>query len=154
MAPFGLVHSLSRQDCDLTQLTQIREIVRQLRPDIIVNASAYTAVDKAESEPQIAYLINATVPSVLAEEAASIGALLVHYSTDYVFDGTASTPYKEEDKISPVNIYGASKLRGEEMVLNNNSSSIIIRTSWVFSSFGNNFVKTMLRLLKEKENIK
>jgi dTDP-4-dehydrorhamnose reductase len=153
LSPFGLVHAFDRQGCDLTQLSQVREIVRQLRPDIIVNASAYTAVDKAESEPQIAYLINATVPSVLAEEAASIGALLVHYSTDYVFDGTQPGWYVEDDIPNPQSVYGTSKLAGENGIAATGCRNLIFRTSWVFGAHGGNFTKTILRLAKDRESL-
>ncbi|CAH1092266.1 dTDP-4-dehydrorhamnose reductase [Candidatus Nitrotoga sp. 1052] len=154
LSPFGLVHAFGRQDCDLANLSQVREIVRQLRPDIIVNASAYTAVDKAESEPQIAYLINATVPSVLAEEAASIGALIVHYSTDYVFDGMQSGWYVEDDIPNPQSVYGTSKLAGENGIAAAGCRNLIFRTSWVFGAHGGNFAKTILRLAKERESLR
>lgn len=153
LSPFGLMHAFGRQDCDLTQLSQVREIVRELRPDIIVNASAYTAVDKAESEPQIAYLINATVPSVLAEEAASISALLVHYSTDYVFDGMQAGWYVEDDIPNPQSVYGTSKLAGESGIAGTGCRNLIFRTSWVFGAHGGNFAKTILRLAKERESL-
>ncbi|CAH1905782.1 dTDP-4-dehydrorhamnose reductase [Candidatus Nitrotoga sp. HW29] len=153
LSPFGLVHAFDRQDCDLAQLSQVREIVRQLRPDIIVNASAYTAVDKAESEPQIAHLINATLPGVLAEEAAAIDALLVHYSTDYVFDGKQSGWYEENDIPNPQSVYGTSKLAGERGITATNCRNLIFRTSWVFGAHGGNFAKTILRLAKERESL-
>ena len=153
LSPFGLVHAFGRQDCDLANLSQIREIVRQLRPDIIVNASAYTAVDKAESEPQIAHLINAAVPSVLAEEAASLGALIMHYSTDYVFDGMQSGWYVEDDIPNPQSVYGTSKLAGENGIVAACCRYLIFRTSWVFGAHGGNFAKTILRLAKERESL-
>jgi len=153
LSPFGLVHAFGRQDCDLANLSQVREIVRQLRPDIIVNASAYTAVDKAESEPQIAYLINAAVPSALAEEAASLGALMVHYSTDYVFDGKQPGWYVEDDVPNPQSVYGTSKLAGESGIAATGCRNLIFRTSWVFGAHGGNFAKTILRLAKERESL-
>jgi len=153
LSRFGLVHAFGRQDCDLSNLSQIREVVRQLRPDIIVNASAYTAVDKAESEPQIAYLINAAVPSVLAEEAASVGALFVHYSTDYVFDGMQPGWYLEDDVPNPQSVYGTSKLAGESGITAAGCRNLIFRTSWVFGAHGGNFAKTILRLAKERESL-
>ncbi len=153
LSPFGVVHAFGRQDCDLTNLSQVREIVRQMRPDIIVNASAYTAVDKAESEPQIAYLINAAVPGVLAEEAASIGALIVHYSTDYVFDGRLTGWYVEDDIPNPQSVYGTSKLAGESGIAATGCRNLIFRTSWVFGAHGGNFAKTILRLAKERESL-
>jgi dTDP-4-dehydrorhamnose reductase len=149
----GLVHAFGRQDCDLANLSQVREIVRQLRPDIIVNASAYTAVDKAESEPQVAYLINAAVPSALAEEAAAIDALLIHYSTDYVFDGMQAGWYVEDDIPNPQSVYGASKLAGENGIAAVGCRYLIFRTSWVFGVHGGNFAKTILRLAKERESL-
>ncbi len=153
LSPFSLVHAFGRQDCDLANLSQVREIVRQLRPDIIVNASAYTAVDKAESEPQIAHLINAAVPSVLAEEATSVGALIVHYSTDYVFDGMQSGWYVEDDIPNPQSVYGTSKLAGECGIAAAGCRYLIFRTSWVFGAHGGNFAKTILRLAKERESL-
>jgi dTDP-4-dehydrorhamnose reductase len=121
--------------------------------DFCINCAAYTAVDKAESEKENAFLTNATAVGNLAAACKSSGAVLVHISTDYVFDGNATTPYKETDATNPVSIYGQSKLQGEQLALANAPNTIIIRTSWVYSSFGNNFVKTMLRLMKERENI-
>ena len=153
LSPFGMVHAFGRQDCDLANLSQVRKFVRQLRPDIIVNASAYTAVDKAESEPQIAYLINAAVPSVLAEEAASTGALIVHYSTDYVFDGMQPGWYVEDDIPNPQSVYGTSKLAGESGIAATGCRNLIFRTSWVFGAHGGNFAKTIFRLAKERESL-
>ena len=153
LSPLGLVHAFGRQDCDLASLSQVREIVCQLRPDIIVNASAYTAVDKAESEPQAAYLINAAVPSALAEEAAAIDALLIHYSTDYVFDGMQAGWYVEDDIPNPQSVYGASKLAGENGIAAVGCRNLIFRTSWVFGAHGGNFAKTILRLAKERESL-
>lgn len=118
-----------------------------------INCAAYTAVDKAESETSAAFAINASAVGNLAAVCAANNAQLIHISTDYVFDGTATRPYKETDSTNPVSIYGQSKLRGEELALSNNPSTIIIRTAWVYSSFKNNFVKTMLRLMKERESI-
>ena len=121
--------------------------------DCCVNCAAYTAVDKAETETEKAMKINAIAVGNLAKICAEQKAMFIHISTDYVFDGTASEPYKEDDLVSPVNFYGASKLKGEELAIQNNPDSIIIRTSWVYSSFGNNFVKTMLRLMSERESV-
>lgn len=150
----GLVHAFGRQDCDLSNLSLVREIVRKVRPDIIVNASAYTAVDKAESEPQIAHLINATLPSLLAEEAASLGALIVHYSTDYVFDGKKSGWYVEDDVPNPQSVYGTSKLAGESGIAEAGCRNLIFRTSWVFGVHGGNFAKTILKLAKDRESLR
>ena len=123
------------------------------RIDYCVNCAAYTAVDKAETETEKAFLINGAAVGNLAKYCKAQGAVFIHISTDYVFDGTSTNPYKEEDTVNPVNLYGASKLMGEELAILNNPNSIIIRTSWVYSSSGNNFVKTMLRLMKERESI-
>ena len=121
--------------------------------DVCINCAAYTAVDKAETETQKAFSINAAAVGNLATLCKQKNILFIHISTDYVFDGTAAAPYKEDHPVKPVNAYGASKLKGEELAFENNPETIIIRTSWVYSSFGNNFVKTMLRLMKERENI-
>lgn len=121
--------------------------------DICVNCAAYTAVDKAETDVDEAMAVNATATGTLAAVCKEKNILFIHVSTDYVFDGTATTPYKENHPVSPVNMYGLSKLKGEELALQNNPSTIIIRTSWVYSSFGNNFVKTMLRLMNERESL-
>jgi dTDP-4-dehydrorhamnose reductase len=143
----------TREELPIDNFEAVKNFFEQQQIDHCINCAAYTAVDKAESEKEKAFLINAAAAGNLASICKDHHAQLIHISTDYVFDGTSSTPYKEEDKISPINIYGESKLRGEELVLNNNAAAIIIRTSWVYSSFGNNFVKTMLRLLREKESI-
>lgn len=132
---------------------QVKKFFEQQQIDVCINCAAYTAVDKAESEKEKAFSINADAAGNLANVCKAHQTQLIHISTDYVFNGNSTTGYKEADKISPINIYGESKLRGEELVLNNSPSAIIIRTSWVYSSFGNNFVKTMLRLFKERENI-
>lgn len=154
LSPFGVVHALGRQDCDLVNLLHVREMVRQIRPDIIVNASAYTAVDKAESESKIAYGMNADVPSVLAEEVVSLGGLLVHYSTDYVFDGLQSGWYAENDIPNPQSVYGKSKLAGESGIAASGCRYLIFRTSWVFGTHGENFAKTILRFAKERKSLR
>ena len=153
LAPHGQVVALGRQDCDLADLDRVRSMIRQVKPSVIVNASAYTAVDRAESEPELARLINADAPGVLAEEAAELGALLVHYSTDYVFDGGKPGAYIETDATSPQSVYGLTKLAGEEAIRAVGGKSIIFRTSWVFGARGGNFVKTILRLAREKETL-
>ena len=137
----------------IDDLKLVKNFFEKQQIDHCINCAAYTAVDKAESDKQRAFIINADAVGNLALICKAHQAQFIHISTDYVFDGTSSVPYKEEDRICPINVYGASKLRGEELVLNNNAAAIIIRTSWVYSSFGNNFVKTMLRLLREKESI-
>ncbi|MFZ2855870.1 MAG: dTDP-4-dehydrorhamnose reductase [Rhodocyclaceae bacterium] len=149
LAPLGTVSAVGRERCDLADLDGLRRLVRAERPKIIVNAAAYTAVDKAESEPELAARINAEVPGVLAEEAKKLGALLVHYSTDYVFDGRKSTPYVETDTPNPASVYGRSKLAGEQAIAAVGCRALIFRTSWVFGARGNNFVKTILRLAGE-----
>lgn len=153
LAPHGAVVACGRAQCDLADAEQIRSLVRQLRPSVIVNASAYTAVDKAESEPELAHRINAVAPGILAEEAALLGALLVHYSTDYVFDGSKSSPYVESDPTWPQSVYGQTKRAGEEAIRAVGGRSLILRTSWVFGARGDNFVKTILRLAREKDSL-
>lgn len=154
LAPLGEVVALDSQACDLGDPEAIRRWVREVQPAIIVNAAAYTAVDKAESDPRQAYAINAEAPAVLAEEAARLGALIVHYSTDYVFDGNREQgAYSETDEPHPLNVYGASKLAGEQAVARATRQHLILRTSWVVGAYGNNFAKTMLRLAAEKEQL-
>ncbi|WP_153131001.1 dTDP-4-dehydrorhamnose reductase [Dechloromonas hortensis] len=151
LAPHGQVAAVGRAACDLSDADQIRSLVRDLKPSVIVNAAAYTAVDKAESEVEKAFRINAVAPGILAEEAARLGALLVHYSTDYVYDGTKVTPYLEGDQTGPLSAYGRSKLAGDEAIRAAGGKSLIFRTSWVFGVRGDNFIKTILRLAREKE---
>jgi len=153
LAPHGRVLACGRAECDLADVDSIRSVVRQIKPSVIVNAAAYTAVDKAESEVALAQRINAEAPGVLAEEAARLGALLVHYSTDYVYDGTKATPWVESDPARPQSVYGASKLAGEAAIRAVGGKSLIFRTSWVFGARGANFVKTILRLAREKESL-
>jgi dTDP-4-dehydrorhamnose reductase len=153
LAPHGEVVACGRDRCDLADLEQIRSIVREIRPAIIVNAAAYTAVDRAESESDLAWRINAEAPGVLATEAATLDALLVHYSTDYVFDGSKALPYLETDPTAPLNAYGRSKLAGEEAIRAAGGKSLIFRTSWVFGARGQNFIKTILRLAREKDTL-
>lgn len=149
----GNVVALDRAQLDLTNDNAIRTTVRSIAPDVIVNAAGYTTVDKAESEPALAMQVNANAPGVLAQEAKRIGALLVHYSTDYVFDGARSTPYVEDDAPNPVNAYGKSKLEGEKAIVATHCAHLILRTSWIYSAHGSNFVRTMLRLAREKREI-
>jgi dTDP-4-dehydrorhamnose reductase len=138
---------------DLAQLDSLAATVRQLRPQVIVNAAAYTAVDKAESEPDQARLINALAPEVLAKEAQALGAWLVHYSTDYVFDGSGTRPWLETDATAPLNIYGQTKLEGERLIQAHCTRHLILRTSWVYAAHGSNFAKTMLKLAQERERL-
>jgi dTDP-4-dehydrorhamnose reductase len=147
------LHALTRAEADFSQPETLRPIVRDLKPEIIVNASAYTAVDQAESEPELAAIINARAPEVLAHEAARCGALLVHYSTDYVFDGSKPTPWLEDDATAPLNVYGSTKLAGEQAIAAHCSSYLIFRTSWVFASRGKNFLLTILRLAAERDRL-
>lgn len=149
----GEVIALDRTQLDLSNPDAIRQAVQQHQPDLIVNPAAYTAVDKAESESELAHAINGTAPGVLAEEAIKLKALLVHYSTDYVFDGQKSTPYLETDKTNPLGVYGASKLAGENAIQNVNGQYLIFRTSWVYGSYGKNFLRTVLRLAKERDKL-
>jgi dTDP-4-dehydrorhamnose reductase len=139
---------------NLADVQGLAQTVHRVQPDIIVNAAAYTAVDKAESEPDLAHLINATAPGVLATEAARIGAWLVHYSTDYVFDGGGDLPWCEADAPAPLNVYGHSKWLGEQAIQNSGCKHLIFRTSWVYAARGGNFAKTMLRLAQEREELK
>ncbi|MDY4376090.1 dTDP-4-dehydrorhamnose reductase [Pectobacterium carotovorum] len=138
-------------ELDITDLAHIEKMVSTFRPDAIVNAAAYTAVDKAESEPELAAKINVTGPENLAIIASKQGIRLVHVSTDYVFDGNATEPYNEDSATNPLSVYGKTKLAGEQAVAKASSEAIIVRTAWVFSEYGNNFVKTMLRLGKERD---
>lgn len=138
---------------DITNEKDVEEFFKSNSIDIVVNCAAYTAVDKAETDKGTAHLVNAVAPGILAKQADKVGAKFIHISTDYVFDGQACVPYNEQDQVDPQGIYGKTKLEGEQNVLNSNSNSIIIRTSWLYSAFGNNFVKTMLRLGAEKSEI-
>jgi dTDP-4-dehydrorhamnose reductase len=157
LAPLGELIALdldSTRYCgDLTNLQGLSDTVHAIRPDVIVNAAAYTAVDHAEREPELTHVINALGPGTLAEAAERCGAWLVHYSTDYVFDGSGTQPWCETDSAAPLNVYGKSKLEGERLVVANCPRHLIFRTSWVYSARGNNFARTMLRLAKEHEQL-
>lgn len=144
----GEVVALDRQQLDLSKPDQIREVVQKIKPNLILNPAAYTAVDEAELKPDLAHTVNGIAPGILAEEAAKLNALLVHYSTDYVFDGTKSSPYIETDATNPINVYGLSKLKGEQAIQASGSRHLILRTSWVYGAYGNNFMRTILRLMK------
>lgn len=139
---------------DLSQAEAVRQLVREYKPDLIVNAAAYTAVDRAEQETEAAHLLNAVLPEVLASEAKRLDSLLVHYSTDYVFSGKAQKPYKETDKTAPVSVYGKTKLAGEQAIIQMAGRYLIFRTSWVYGLRGNNFFLTMLRLASERKEIR
>lgn len=153
LAVLGEVTALGHDEADFTQPQAVAQAVRALCPDVIVNAAAHTAVDKAESEPERARLLNATTPGVLAEEAVRLGAWLVHYSTDYVFDGSGSRPWRETDAPAPLSVYGATKLEGERLIQQSGCRHLILRTSWVYAARGGNFAKTMLRLAQERERL-
>lgn len=150
----GQVTSLTREQLDLSKPDEIRRVVRTVKPDLIVNPAAYTAVDKAESEEQAARDINAGAPGVLAEEAKRIDALLVHYSTDYVFDGSKTSPYGEEDPTNPQNVYGRTKLEGERAIQASGAAHLILRTAWVYGPRGRNFFLTILRLATQREELR
>ena len=145
---------LGRDQLDLTNVEQIRQQVRTHRPGLIINAAAHTAVDQAESEPDAAFAINAIAPGILAEEAKALGIPLIHYSTDYVFDGSKPAPYTEADVPNPLGVYGQSKLAGEQAIAAVGGQYLILRTSWVYSSHGKNFLLTMQRLLQEKPQMR
>jgi dTDP-4-dehydrorhamnose reductase len=153
LLPLGEVIALSRTQADLTDLDKLRATIQAIRPDVIVNAAAYTAVDKAEAERESAFLINAQAVDVLAQEAKTLNALLIHYSTDYVFDGMKNEPYHEEDTPNPLNVYGESKLAGELAIQASGANYLILRTTWVFAARGQNFVKSILRLAAEREEL-
>jgi dTDP-4-dehydrorhamnose reductase len=145
---------LGRDQLDLAQPDQIRHQVQNIRPDLIINAAAHTAVDLAESEPQSAFAINAVAPGILAEEALALDIPLIHYSTDYVFDGMKAGPYNEDDTPNPLGVYGKSKLAGEQAIRDVQGKHLILRTSWVYSTHGRNFLLTMQRLLQEKPELR
>ncbi|MDH1767236.1 dTDP-4-dehydrorhamnose reductase [Comamonas aquatica] len=157
LAVLGDVVALDRRSTplcgDIGQLQALAQTVRAVRPDVIVNAAAHTAVDKAESEPDLARLLNATAPSVLAHEALALDALLVHYSTDYVFDGSGTAPRDEQALVAPLSVYGQTKLEGEQAIQASGCRHLIFRTSWVYAARGGNFAKTMLRLAQERERL-
>jgi len=149
----GTVYAYSKEQLDITDTDAVTETVEQLQPDVIVNAAAYTAVDKAETEADLAFAINASAVESLAKLAHHASAWLIHYSTDYVFDGSKSSPYKETDTTNPINVYGASKLAGEQAIINSGCQYLIFRTSWVMGRDGNNFAKTILRLAEDREQL-
>ena len=154
LAPIAQLSAPGRDEIDLQNSDSLRARVRELRPDVILNAAAYTAVDAAEKEEALAHAINADAPGALAQEAAQLGALLVHYSTDYVFDGSKRTPYREDDPVAPVSAYGRTKLAGEEAIRASGCLHLILRTSWVYAPRGKNFVLTMLRLASERPELR
>jgi dTDP-4-dehydrorhamnose reductase len=155
LSPLGEVVAANRSQVNLEQLDTLAQTIHDIRPDMIVNAAAYTAVDRAETEPELAHAVNALAPGILAEEASRLGAALIHISTDYVFSGHQSHPYLETDQAQPLGIYGLSKLAGEEAVRARCDHHFIIRTAWVYGTYGkSNFIKTMLRLGAEREELR
>ncbi|MEA3120368.1 MAG: dTDP-4-dehydrorhamnose reductase, partial [Paraburkholderia sp.] len=143
-----------RSMLDLSDGKRLATVVREIQPSIIINPAAYTAVDQAESDADAAMRVNATAPGVLAAEARHIGATLIHYSTDYVFDGTKNAPYNEDDPVGPLNVYGASKLAGERAIEDAGCAYVVLRTSWVYGMRGRNFLRTMLRLAEERPELR
>jgi dTDP-4-dehydrorhamnose reductase len=154
LAALGDVIALDRSQCDLSRPELLPDVIRNLKPDVIVNAAAYTAVDDAEREEELATTVNGCAPGVLARGAARIGALMIHYSTDYVFDGSKAAPYTEDDPPCPINAYGRSKLAGEIAVRQGGGPHLILRTSWVYGVRGRNFLRTMLALLRERDELR
>ena len=154
LAPLGQVHAVDSGDCNLADADALRALVRKLQPQVIVNPAAYTAVDRAESDAQQAMAVNAVAPGVLGEEAERLGASVIHYSTDYVFDGRKATPYVESDAPAPLGAYGRSKLDGERALAQSTARHLILRTSWVVGAHGSNFAKTMLRLAAERDELR
>ena len=154
LSTLGTVYAMGRDQIDLSQPETLGSIIQEIKPDIIINAAAYTAVDKAESEPELAMTVNGIAPGVIAEEAKKIGAGMIHYSTDYVFDGKATAPYKEEDPPCPLSVYGKSKLAGDQGVIQAGIPHIILRTGWVYSLRGNNFLLNTQNLAQTRKQIK
>lgn len=154
LAPLGEVVAPTREELDLTRATSIRSLIQTVRPRWIVNPAAYTAVDKAESEPELAYAINAEAVRAISEAAREIGAGVVHFSTDYVFDGEGERPYVEKDPTGPVSVYGASKLAGEQALAASRAGYLVFRTSWVYGATGKNFLRTILKAARERERLR
>jgi dTDP-4-dehydrorhamnose reductase len=154
LAPLARIVAVDFPEIDLTDGTSIRKWVRDTAPQVVINAAAYTAVDKAESEPERCHQINGLAPGILAEEAKKTGALLVHYSTDYIFDGTKTTPYTEDDPAKPMGAYGRSKLAGDEAIRQVDGDHLIFRLCWVYGARGQNFMLTIMRLAREREKLR
>ncbi|AMR79529.1 dTDP-4-dehydrorhamnose reductase [Cupriavidus nantongensis] len=154
LAPLGRIAALDRATCDLAYSSRIRDLVRRIRPDVIVNAAAYTAVERAEGEAELAFAVNAVAAGTLAEEARALGAMLVHYSTDYVYDGTKDSPYVETDRTNPLSVYGKSKAAGDENILATGAAALILRTSWVAGAHGSNFAATVLSRAREQARLR
>ncbi len=153
LACLGELHTTTRQSLDLADITAVRESIHAVQPDLIVNAAAYTAVDKAEQETELAQKINAIAPAVMAEEAKKLSIPMVHFSTDYVFDGSKASPWVETDATGPLSHYGLTKLEGEQAIVASGCDHLIFRTSWVYDRRGHNFLNTMLRLAEEREQL-
>lgn len=154
LAPLGHVIALDRTGCDVSHSEEIQRVVREVQPDVIVNAAAYTAVDKAETDADAAFAINATAASILAKEAETLGSLLVHYSTDYVFDGSKPDAYVETDPVNPQSVYGKTKLAGEQAIAESGAPALVLRTCWVAGAHGGNFAKTILKLGRERDSLR
>ena len=154
LLPLGKISAFDKEDLDLSNLAAVENTILGLQPDIIINASAYTAVDRAESEPELAFQINAYAPEIMAKSAKKIGAALIHFSTDYVFDGTKEIPYQESDSPNPLNVYGKSKLDGENTILAANAIALIFRTSWVYSLRGDSFVTKTLSWARQQDTLR
>lgn len=154
LAPLGRVIAPARSEMDLSRIESVRHTIETARPRWIVNPAAYTAVDKAESEPDLAYAVNAEAVRAIGEEARKLGAGVIHFSTDYVFDGCAAAPYRETDKTNPANVYGASKLAGERALAESGAAHLIFRTSWVYGATGKNFLLTILKLARERDRLR
>lgn len=153
LAPLGEVHAVDYAECDLADTAAVSALVRSVSPELIVNSAAYTAVDQAESEQQLAHAVNAVAPGVLGKEAAKLGAWVIHYSTDYVFDGAKQGAYREDDLTNPLSVYGRTKRDGETALEESGARYLIFRTSWVVGAHGSNFLKTILRLAVEREQL-
>jgi dTDP-4-dehydrorhamnose reductase len=151
---FGELFAFDRTDLDLANPTHVREVIRAIRPNVIINAAAYTAVDRAEQEKDLARIINSDAPILIADEAKKCDALLIHFSTDYVFDGSKNSPYQEEDVPHPINVYGQTKLDGEQGVRDSGAAHLIFRTAWVYATRGRNFLLTILRLATDREELR
>jgi dTDP-4-dehydrorhamnose reductase len=150
----GEIVAVSRTQMNLTDLDQMRDVIRTVKPALIINAAAYTAVDQAEQEPDLAMRINGEAPAVMAQEARKLGAAMIHFSTDYVFDGKKIGPYTESDPACPINVYGQTKLAGEQAIQAEGIAHLILRTSWVYGMRGNNFLLTVLRLAQERDELR
>jgi len=154
LASLGEIVAVGRREMDLADPDSVRNVIREVRPSLIINAAAYTAVDKAESEPELAMAINGVAPGIMAEESKRLNATFIHYSTDYVFDGAAKRPYVEDDMPNPLNVYGKTKLAGERAIQAVGVPHLILRTSWVYGARGKNFLLTILRLARERSELK